>query len=243
MIDNAAWVLADADLDLPAAQTATQAILVLYGAETGAWTLAQPFKSLRGQTTNVASAWETLGWLYFRQGKLDQAHSYMTAAWLVLQSPETAAHLAEIESSRGEKQAALADYELALAIKQPDDNLGERKALAPRPADLQARVAALGVPEVALTTEELGLQMEKLHTVLLGPHEGRNQRVSYRLLLKDGLVVDAQPLQANRNIEGALAMLARTDFTRYCPQGAHMQIALSGQFTCTFGSCQVLVGP
>jgi tetratricopeptide (TPR) repeat protein len=241
-IDNAAWVLADAGVDLPLAQTASQAVLVLYGVETTTWALGHPMKPIRTESLSVASAWETLGWIYFRQGKLDQAKSYMNAAWLALQSPEAVEHLAEIEAAMGNKAAAVADYELAAAIPQPDDNMVQRKAIAPRTVDVKLRAQALLGAEAQPAMIDPPQQLQVLHTVDLGKHDGRNQTVMYQLLLKDGHVIDALPARSDRMIEGALDMLGKADFSQFFPAASHMQLIRSGQVTCRSGNCQIVVG-
>ena len=49
---------------------------------------------------------DSLGWLYFRQGDLQQARKYLEKAWDSLKDPEVAAHLGEVLWQQGERERA-----------------------------------------------------------------------------------------------------------------------------------------
>ena len=57
------------------------------------------------------AVWDTLGWILYREGKLDDAESYLKAAWINIQSDTVAEHLGELEVARGRKNEALTAYQ------------------------------------------------------------------------------------------------------------------------------------
>ncbi len=63
---------------------------------------------------------DSLGWLYYRQGKVDQALEYLRAAYSQLGDPEIAAHLGEVLWVAGEQESAKDIWDKALA-ESPDD--------------------------------------------------------------------------------------------------------------------------
>ncbi len=63
---------------------------------------------------DLAADWDTLGWVYFRMGKLSEAKGYLTAAWSTMQNGEVADHLAELYEKQDNKKPAIDMYRFAL---------------------------------------------------------------------------------------------------------------------------------
>ena len=138
-LNNIAYELADADVDLDHAQAyaekavaETQAQSLLFGASS---------PDALKVTAQLASYWDTLGWVYFRRGDLAKAEAYLRAGWELSQSPTIGDHLAQVYAKQGNKAEAEHTYRLALAGfggnkdeirqhyqqltgKQPDDGEG-----------------------------------------------------------------------------------------------------------------------
>src|SRR5204862_249454 len=69
--------------------------------------------------SSLGAFWDTLGWVYFREGNLPQAERYVRAAWLLNLNGEVGDHLAQIEEGLGRKDDAARTYALALAARRP----------------------------------------------------------------------------------------------------------------------------
>ena len=54
----------------------------------------------------LAACWDTLGWAYFRQGKLDKAESFIKAAWALNPEGTVGDHLSQVFEKRGQKAQA-----------------------------------------------------------------------------------------------------------------------------------------
>ena len=63
--------------------------------------------------------WDTVGWIYFKQGQYDKALPYVRAAWLLGQHAEVGDHLGQIYAKLGKKQEAEHTYQLAYAAIDP----------------------------------------------------------------------------------------------------------------------------
>ncbi len=62
---------------------------------------------------------DSMGWLYFRQGRLEEARTYLEQAYARFKDPEVAAHLGEVLWLQGERERARKVWNLALE-KDPD---------------------------------------------------------------------------------------------------------------------------
>jgi tetratricopeptide (TPR) repeat protein len=69
-------------------------------------------------TRNIGSYWDTLGWVHFRLGHLDQAEKYIHASWLLLQQPNVADQLGQLYEQQRKKDEAIHMYRLALAASE-----------------------------------------------------------------------------------------------------------------------------
>jgi len=66
-------------------------------------------------THRLGMYWDTLGWIYFRMGTLDQVEKYLSAAWNLLQDPVIGDHLGQLYEKQHKNQQAIHMYRLALA--------------------------------------------------------------------------------------------------------------------------------
>ena len=63
--------------------------------------------------------WDTLGWVFFQMGDLDQAEKYLNAAWMLSLGAVEADHLAQVYEHQHKKQAAIRMYQIALFSFSP----------------------------------------------------------------------------------------------------------------------------
>jgi tetratricopeptide (TPR) repeat protein len=55
-------------------------------------------------TEKLSMFWDTLGWVHFRLGHLDQAESYLNAAWLLSQQGMVADHLGQVYEKQAKRE-------------------------------------------------------------------------------------------------------------------------------------------
>lgn len=65
------------------------------------------------QANLLIAAWDTYGWILYREDKLDQAKPYLSAAWRASMRAEVGDHLAQIDEALGQKDEAATQYALA----------------------------------------------------------------------------------------------------------------------------------
>lgn len=86
---------------------------------------------------------DSLGWVYFRQGKLDLAEKYLSdAAHLLPRDPTIQQHLGDVLVKRGDYQRALAVYRAALTLEPESKD----------EAQLKSKIAELEKQQVAKQT-------------------------------------------------------------------------------------------
>ncbi len=189
-----------------------------------------------GQSALLVATWDTLGWVLYREGKLDEAQNYIQAAWYGDFEPEVGLHLAAIQAARGQKSAALATDELAIAAFPPANGRsadGQRK--------LQAQAEELRKEGAKAPGGDDRAALQKLRVIPLGKAGGRSGTAQYRVLLRAGKPVRAEPA-GDRTVAGAQELLAKADLGRLFPAGADASLVKVAFFNCHSGVCELVFG-
>lgn len=107
--------------------------------------------------SSLVAYWDTLGWVHFAEGDLDQAQKYVAAAWGLGHHGEVGDHLGQIYEKRGDKQLALETYALSMNGLRPTPETHERLAsLAGGDANADAAVMRYKEELQHLSTIDLG---------------------------------------------------------------------------------------
>ncbi|MFZ0702461.1 MAG: DUF3857 domain-containing protein [Candidatus Acidiferrales bacterium] len=173
--------------------------------------------------------WDTLGWVYFQQGKLAEAEPLIEAAWRLNQVGDTGAHLAQLYEARGEKDLAIRTYEQSLAAGAAPAETRERlaKLLGPTagtPAAIDAAVKRAGSELMRERTVSLG------KTTVTG-------RAGFVVLIEPGtngpVAHDAKFLVGNDRLASVAERLRAVSFPPILPRGTRARMVLRGAVTCS----------
>ena len=111
--------------------------------------------------SSLIAYWDTLGWVHYGEGNLDQAEKYVAAAWSLGHHGEVGDHLAQIYEKRGDKEKALHMYAESLSgIRPIPETRGRLAKLAGGDAKVDATVARYKEELQAARTIDLGKAKE-----------------------------------------------------------------------------------
>lgn len=113
--NNIGYELADANVALPKALEYAQQAVDKQEKESFDIKLDALLPEDLKCTQKISRYWDTLGWVHFRLGHLNQAESYIRASWLLAQAAVVGDHLGQIYEQQGKKREAIHMYRLALA--------------------------------------------------------------------------------------------------------------------------------
>lgn len=102
-LNAASNALADALIDLPEAERTDRATLDKLTEDSNSLTLDGDPTKFKEQSHLIATAWDTLGWTLFREGKPAEAESYLRASWIAEDNTETSKHFSEVALTQGHK--------------------------------------------------------------------------------------------------------------------------------------------
>jgi tetratricopeptide (TPR) repeat protein len=101
MTNDAAYELADAKLELALDEEKEREVLDRLTKETQNWTLDEAPLVLRQKSSLLIASWDTMGWILLREGKPQEAKSYIEAAWENGPNPELQQHLDQLNAALG----------------------------------------------------------------------------------------------------------------------------------------------
>ncbi|HWW96596.1 MAG TPA: DUF3857 domain-containing protein [Edaphobacter sp.] len=232
MMNNAAYELADAGEALAEDESVVRKAVTKMTEESKAWTLDENAQMILGKTRNLVATWDTMGWILYREGHLEEAEDYLRAAWANSQSEVNAEHVGQVAAARGRKNDALTAYELGIAASHPGD---EQKKLQARAESLRKEGAKSSVGDAAA-------QLQKNRKIPLGPARGLNGVAEYRLLLSGGKVVRAEK-SGDKDLPGGEERLKEAKLVGFWPAGSEASLVRSGMLNCHSGVCELVLMP
>jgi tetratricopeptide (TPR) repeat protein len=229
--NNAAYFLADNNLDLPPAQRYAEKAVKSIEDETTPVTLDKLQLRDLDRMTVLASYWDTLGWVYFRQGNLEKSRKYLDAAWNLEQSVTLGDHLGQVYEKLGKKQAAIDVYALTAAVPGmvlpglPDD---------PR-AKIRARLERM-IGNKATTDATVGLasrDLSQMRRTKLGRLSAKNGSAEFWVVMvAGGKVEDAKFISGAEHLRPFGKTVASIQFKAPLPDDAPTKLVRRGVLVC-----------
>ncbi len=114
-LNSVAYLLASHKLQLERAQQYAESAVGMISTELQATGLDRVASLTYYRVSALANFWDTLGWVHFQRGNLDQAGRFLNAAWVLNQNGTTGDRLGQLYERRGQKQDAIQAFAGALA--------------------------------------------------------------------------------------------------------------------------------
>jgi tetratricopeptide (TPR) repeat protein len=99
LMNDAAFELADAGQELPLDEAKEHAAIDRLTEETRSWTLDESPAVLKQKTQLLLAAWDTMGWILYKEGKPGEAVSYLEAARMGRADPVVTEHLSKARAA------------------------------------------------------------------------------------------------------------------------------------------------
>lgn len=190
----------------------------------------------------LAAQWDTLGWIYFKQGNLATAEKYVDAAWRLSQHADVADHLGQIYEKEGKRSQAIHMWRLALAAQSNDEHAKEllRKVGASIADAIPQRTSLKQQPLSA--GEELG----QLRTVKV-PRLSKETPIAEYFVVVSRQGVQEVEIVAEANVpKGVKEALGTASFDFVFPDDGTEKIVRRGILSCsayTHPNCQFTMLP
>jgi tetratricopeptide (TPR) repeat protein len=244
MMNDSAYFLADAGLELELAESGTRTAMGKLDEESKSWTMDEDPQLLNRKRNLIVAVWDTMGWILYREGKLDEAEKYLEAAWLNGQSADIGEHLVEVKTAKGDKNEALMQCELAIATISPVNMMGGKKEPGAAQKKLEAKAEALRKGGAKSSLHDTRDALQKIRFLPLGGANGLNGDVEYRLLLAGGKIERVERIgTSTAEFAGAEERIKKAQLTGFWPVGSEAHLVRSGILNCHSGVCVLVLEP
>ncbi len=189
----------------------------------------------QGLVASLAAYWDTLGWVHFQRGDLDQAEQFVRASWQLAQHGEVGDHLAQIYEKRGLKDKAIRAYALALVAYKPE-------------AETRPRLAKLvgGDQKVDALLEPAKKELAAMSSVNVGPPvkggQGQLSADFYIVLGPGPKVEDVRFIKGSDQLKTMIDALRAAPFTAVFPDQTPTRLLRRGTLSCE-GQCVFKLAP
>jgi tetratricopeptide (TPR) repeat protein len=186
--------------------------------------------------SSLIAYWDTLGWVHFAEGDLDQAQKYVGAAWNLGHHGEVGDHLAQIYEKQGDKDRAIHIYALSLSGLRPTPETRDRLAsLAGGNAQADAAVARYKPELDHLSTVDLGKATQTGNAdffVLLSGGAGSNAHVDA-----------VKFVSGDEKLKTFTEALRTADYHLTFPDNTPVKVLRRGTLSCsvTTGKCEFVL--
>ncbi|MGC1105530.1 MAG: tetratricopeptide repeat protein, partial [Candidatus Acidiferrales bacterium] len=167
--NNVAYYLADNHSHLDLAEQYSENSIRAIEAQLNAISLDTAGPTQAGLVQTIATFWDTMGWIKFKQGNLPSAENYIHAAWLLADDAAIGDHLGQIYEKEGRRDDAIDAYALALTYPSP-------------PVETRGRLVAL-VGEKNVATEISFAHADQRRTITLPNDKKINGSAQFWILL------------------------------------------------------------
>jgi Flp pilus assembly protein TadD/transglutaminase-like putative cysteine protease len=230
--NNVAYSLADHQLELDKAQQYAESAVAATAANLRNVNLTHLSLDDLQAVSNLGIYWDTLGWVHFQKGELEDAERYIRASWLLDQHGEVGDHLAQIDQKRGEKDQAIHMYSLSLGAVHSVP-------------ETRARLVELLGPHAKIEdlVNQAKPELTTHRTFSIGKGSGENSEADFLVLLspgnKDPKVEAVKFVSGNQNLRPFAERLRAVDFGPMFPDATPARIVRRGTLACsaTTGNC------
>lgn len=236
VLNDAAYTLSETGLYLDVAEAASRKSIDVLEANSSTITTEQVNSKDFAQANLLVAAWDTYGWILFREGKLQDAKLYVSAAWRSSLRAEVGDHLAQIDEALGHKDEAATQYVLAQSALTRNEPPDIRQNITESIARLKAAGAKPGAAGA--------IALQDLRTYKLKRPSGVTGWGSFRLEITTAGVIESQQMSGQKSIAGLKPALDTMKFPELLPPASKAHLLRSAVISCSEGpTCDVVLVP
>ncbi|MBS1821380.1 MAG: DUF3857 domain-containing protein [Acidobacteria bacterium] len=241
-MNSAAYELAEENVQLDKAEKAARGVVDTLTTESTSWVVSDTTDLQKKRQSLLVASWDTLGWIFFREGKLAEAENYVRAAWNNQQVAEVGLHLGEIEEALDHRTAALSTYDLAIASIVPE-TLAKPSALTKANKNsLQNHIDTLRKQGIGSQPNRSSAGLMKLRTIQLSSWSGPNSMSQYTFVVQQDRIGDLQQ-NIGATISGGAEKVRKAVLSHWVPTGSEARLLRRGTLNCHSNTCELMIHP
>jgi tetratricopeptide (TPR) repeat protein len=237
LLNNAAYVLSESGIGLQEGEEASRKSIAKLEEESAGITTAEANSKTFARANLLIAAWDTLGWILFREDKTAEAEPIISAAWRASLRAEIGDHLAQVYEANRQKQRAYDQYVLVQAgivkFTTPEIKTHVAEKIAElRPAGTK--------PSRGPDSEAL----QSLRTYKIKKPAGASGWGTFRLVICVDGVIQSQQMSGDPKLDALKPAINAMKFPEMLPPASKARLLRSAVVSCSMGNnCDVVLVP
>ncbi len=238
ILNDAGYVLAETGLDLSYAEEVSRKSITVLEAKTAAITPAEVNSNAFAQSRLLIASWDTLGWILFREGKVEQAEPLIVAGWRNALLPESGDHLGQVYEAMGRKEEALSAYRLAAASIEGENASPDVRE------HITTSIARLKGTSAAGPRFDGTAALQQSRSYKIAKPDGVSGWGTFRLQINPEGVIASQQISGDEKLAALTTRIHAMKFPELVPPGSAAHLLRSAVVSCSMGSdCDVVLVP
>jgi predicted Zn-dependent protease len=239
LLNDAAYLLAEANVDLPRAEAKARKALEMLNGETAGASISEANARSFARTNLLVATWDTLGFILLEENKLGEARDYLEAAWRNDPNREVGEHYALMQEALGDSTSALRAYELARSFRASAD-LTQR---------IDANIERLKKAGIASSVTDTGatqiLQQERSFKLKFKSPCHSYCSATFRLQLASDSSLTAMRVSGEPELETATGLIKQMTLPHLVPTNSAVHILRDAILSCSAGAttCDFVLMP
>jgi tetratricopeptide (TPR) repeat protein len=237
VLNDGAYVLAEHNVELPLAESSAHKAVDQLETETTQTVLDGVNSRSLARINLLLASWDTLGWVYFTEGKNDLAEQYIRAAWKSGALPDMGLHLGEIFEKRGDQSQAMQTYEQALSQTHSSS---EAQVI----QNLKTKIDALKKKGVKSQSSHPGAELQEQRTFHVQRPGDLKGSAVFLAQISPTKTEKVTLLSGDEHLSSLAEPLSHLDLGLALPKDSHVLLLRSGVLFCsTQSTCEFVLTP
>jgi tetratricopeptide (TPR) repeat protein len=233
-LNDASYLLAETNSELPLAEQKVRRALEILDGETSTATISEANEQTFHRNSLLVATWDTLGFILLKENKLDEARDYLEAAWKNGPSPVVGGHYGQLLEALGNLKGAFRIYE---QIRSPL-RAGMASPAQQQIDDSIARLKSAGIASSGNKTSELSLQDERTFRLKFKSPGKVYESATYRLQIGASATQAVMRVSGDPVQGGAEEAIKRLALPHLVPSHSAAQILRDAVLTCSPGQTE-----
>ncbi len=237
-LNNAAYVLSEAGLNLDVAEKASREGIDKLEEQSAAETTAQANSAAFGRANLLVASWDTLGWILYKEGKIQEALAWLEPAWHSALLPDIADHLAEIEENLHHYDEAERYYTLAKGAATSNNMTPDMRG------DINAGISRMKAAGAKPGPSDVAIALQNIRTFKIARPEGVKGWGSFRMMITRSGVIESQQMSGDQSLAKIKPVVDALKFPELLPPASKAHLLRSAVISCSEGkTCELVLVP
>jgi uncharacterized protein HemY len=230
LLNNAGYVLAETGIDLPVAEQKVRQALDTMNATSAQAAIGEANAQSFQRASLLVAAWDTMGYIFLQESKLEDARDYLTAAWANRTSPEVGEHYGQLLERENKPADALRVYELAMSETRSDDGSSVSEEL----KDAIKRLEKAGLKSRMDNAKQV-LQDERTMKLSLSTAQPSYVSAIFRMQFAANAAPDVLRVSGDSSLDSASEQIRKLQLPSLVPTHSTARVLRDAVVTCSPG--------